>query len=89
MRIITKFKTIEGEAVGIDHYGALVVEMEDGTLEKEITGSCVHYDGHDDLCNQIMGNGPGVESCQYVEEKAFELYIYQPPSPPLFPGARP
>ena len=42
VRIITRFKTIEGEAVGIDHDGALVVEMDDGTLEREITGTCVH-----------------------------------------------
>ncbi|MCK4938366.1 MAG: biotin--[acetyl-CoA-carboxylase] ligase [Methanosarcinales archaeon] len=42
VRIVTRFKTIEGEAVGIDHDGALVVEMEDGGLEREITGTCVH-----------------------------------------------
>lgn len=42
VRIVTRFKTIEGEAVGIDHDGALVVEMDDGTLEREITGTCVH-----------------------------------------------
>ncbi|MDW7775926.1 MAG: biotin--[acetyl-CoA-carboxylase] ligase [Methanosarcinales archaeon] len=42
VRIVTRFRTIVGEAVGIDHDGALVVEMEDGTLEREITGSCVH-----------------------------------------------
>jgi len=42
VKIITRFKTIEGEAVGIDHDGALVVELDDGTLEKEITGTCVH-----------------------------------------------
>ncbi|MBW6475244.1 MAG: hypothetical protein K0B14_19110 [Anaerolineaceae bacterium] len=40
--MVTRFRTIEGEVVGIDHDGALVVEMEDGTLEREITGSCVH-----------------------------------------------
>ncbi len=42
VRIVTRFKTIEGEAVGIDHDGALVMEMDDGTLEREITGTCVH-----------------------------------------------
>ena len=42
VKIITKFKTIEGEAVGIDHDGALVVERDDGTLEREITGTCIH-----------------------------------------------
>lgn len=42
VRIVTKFKTIEGEAVGIDNDGALVVELDDGTLEREITGTCVH-----------------------------------------------
>lgn len=42
VRIVTRFRTIEGEAVGIDHDGALVVEREDGTLEREITGTCVH-----------------------------------------------
>jgi len=39
VRIITRFKTIEGEAVGIDHDGALVVEMDDGTLEGDMCAS--------------------------------------------------
>jgi BirA family biotin operon repressor/biotin-[acetyl-CoA-carboxylase] ligase len=42
VKIITRFRTIEGEAVGIDHDGALIVELDDGTLEREITGTCVH-----------------------------------------------
>jgi BirA family biotin operon repressor/biotin-[acetyl-CoA-carboxylase] ligase len=42
VKIITKFKIIEGEAVGIDHDGALIVELDDGTLEREITGTCIH-----------------------------------------------
>lgn len=42
VKIVTKFRTIEGEAVGIDHDGALIVELDDGTIEKEITGTCFH-----------------------------------------------
>ncbi len=42
VKIVTRFKSIEGEAVGIDHDGALVIEMDDGTLEREITGSCIY-----------------------------------------------
>jgi len=42
VKIVTRFKSIEGEAVGIDHDGALVIEMDDGTLEREITGTCIH-----------------------------------------------
>ena len=42
VKIVTKFRTIEGEAVGIDHDGALIVERDDGTVEKEITGTCFH-----------------------------------------------
>ena len=42
VKIVTKFRTIEGEAVGIDHDGALIVELDDGTVEREITGTCFH-----------------------------------------------
>jgi BirA family biotin operon repressor/biotin-[acetyl-CoA-carboxylase] ligase len=42
VKIATKFRTIVGEAVGIDHDGALIVELSDGTVEKEITGTCFH-----------------------------------------------
>jgi len=42
VKIVTRFKSIEGEAVGIDHDGALVIEMDDGTLEREITGTCIY-----------------------------------------------
>lgn len=42
VRIVTRFRTIAGEAVGIDHDGALIVELDDGSVEKEITGTCFH-----------------------------------------------
>jgi len=42
VKIVTKFRTIVGEAVGIDHDGALIVELDDGSIEKEITGTCFH-----------------------------------------------
>ncbi len=42
VKIVTKFRTIVGEAVGIDHDGALIVELDDGSVEKEITGTCFH-----------------------------------------------
>jgi BirA family biotin operon repressor/biotin-[acetyl-CoA-carboxylase] ligase len=42
VKLATKFRTILGEAVGIDHDGALIVELDDGTVEKEITGTCFH-----------------------------------------------
>ncbi|HIE31988.1 MAG TPA: biotin--[acetyl-CoA-carboxylase] ligase [Methanosarcinales archaeon] len=42
VRIVTRFRAIEGEAVGIDHDGELIVELDDGTVEKEITGTCYH-----------------------------------------------
>lgn len=42
VKIVTRFRTILGEAVGVDHDGALIVELDDGTVEKEITGTCFH-----------------------------------------------
>jgi BirA family biotin operon repressor/biotin-[acetyl-CoA-carboxylase] ligase len=42
VKIVTRFNIIEGEAVGIDHDGALVIELDDGTLEREISGTCIH-----------------------------------------------
>jgi BirA family biotin operon repressor/biotin-[acetyl-CoA-carboxylase] ligase len=42
VKIVTKFRTIVGEAVGINHDGALIVELDDGSVEKEITGTCFH-----------------------------------------------
>jgi len=42
VKIVTKFRTIVGEAVGIDHDGALIVELDDGTVEKAITGTCFY-----------------------------------------------
>ncbi|MEA1945235.1 MAG: biotin--[acetyl-CoA-carboxylase] ligase [Euryarchaeota archaeon] len=42
VKIVTKFRTIVGEAVGIDHDGALIVELDSGSIEKEITGTCFH-----------------------------------------------
>jgi len=42
VKIVAGFRTIKGEAVGIDHDGALIVELDDGTVEKEIAGTCYH-----------------------------------------------
>jgi BirA family biotin operon repressor/biotin-[acetyl-CoA-carboxylase] ligase len=42
VKIVAGLRTIEGEAVGIDHDGELIVELDDGTVEKEITGTCYH-----------------------------------------------
>ena len=42
VRIVTRWRTIEGEAVGIDHDGALIVELDGGGVEREITGTCFH-----------------------------------------------
>lgn len=42
VKIVTRFRTIVGEAVGVDHDGALIVELNGGTVEKEITGTCFH-----------------------------------------------
>lgn len=42
VKIVTRFRTIVGEAVGVDNDGALIVELDDGTFEKEITGTCFH-----------------------------------------------
>jgi BirA family biotin operon repressor/biotin-[acetyl-CoA-carboxylase] ligase len=42
VRIITQDKIIEGEAVDIDGDGALLVRLDDGSVEKVISGDCVH-----------------------------------------------
>ena len=42
VKIVAGLRMIKGEAVGIDHDGELIVELDDGTVEKEITGTCYH-----------------------------------------------
>ncbi|MEN6329433.1 MAG: biotin--[acetyl-CoA-carboxylase] ligase [Methanobacteriaceae archaeon] len=37
-----KGRVVVGEAVGINRDGALILELEDGTLKKVISGECVH-----------------------------------------------
>ena len=36
-------RTIQGEAVGITRDGILVLEMDDGSLRKIISGECTHF----------------------------------------------
>jgi BirA family transcriptional regulator, biotin operon repressor / biotin---[acetyl-CoA-carboxylase] ligase len=37
-----KGHVVVGEAVGINRDGALILELEDGTLTKVISGECIH-----------------------------------------------
>lgn len=38
-----KGRTVRGEAVGISKDGILILEMDDGSLQKVISGECIHY----------------------------------------------
>ena len=42
VEVRTRGKTIRGEAVGINKEGILILELEDGSLEKIISGECLH-----------------------------------------------
>lgn len=42
VQIATPNKTLYGRAIGVDSQGALIVETEDGVLEKIIAGECIH-----------------------------------------------
>jgi len=42
VEVRTRGKTIHGEAVGINKEGILILELEDGTLRKIISGECLH-----------------------------------------------
>jgi BirA family biotin operon repressor/biotin-[acetyl-CoA-carboxylase] ligase len=35
-------RTLKGEAVGINKDGVLIVELDDGTLKKVLSGECIH-----------------------------------------------
>jgi BirA family transcriptional regulator, biotin operon repressor / biotin---[acetyl-CoA-carboxylase] ligase len=42
VEVRTRGKTVRGEAVGINKDGILIIEMEDGSLRKMISGECLH-----------------------------------------------
>jgi BirA family transcriptional regulator, biotin operon repressor / biotin---[acetyl-CoA-carboxylase] ligase len=42
VEVRSRGKTIRGEAVGINKEGILILELEDGTLRKIISGECLH-----------------------------------------------
>lgn len=42
VKVKTKGGVIEGEAVGINRDGALIIELDDGSLKKIIGGECIH-----------------------------------------------
>jgi BirA family biotin operon repressor/biotin-[acetyl-CoA-carboxylase] ligase len=42
VEVRTRGKTVRGEAVGINKEGILILELEDGSLEKIISGECLH-----------------------------------------------
>lgn len=42
VEIHKKGRTVRGEAVGINHDGVLILELDDGTLRKVISGECIH-----------------------------------------------
>ena len=42
VEVRTRGKTIRGEAVGINKEGILILELEDGSLRKIISGECLH-----------------------------------------------
>lgn len=44
VEVRTRSKTIHGEAVGINKEGILILELEDGSLKKIISGECLHID---------------------------------------------
>ena len=42
-----KGRVVRGEAVGITKEGVLILEMDDGSLRKVISGECIHHKGND------------------------------------------
>ena len=42
VEVRTRGKTVRGEAVGINKDGILILELEDGSLRKMISGECLH-----------------------------------------------
>ena len=44
VEVRTRGKTIQGDAVGINKDGILILELEDGSLRKIISGECLHRD---------------------------------------------
>jgi BirA family transcriptional regulator, biotin operon repressor / biotin---[acetyl-CoA-carboxylase] ligase len=42
VEVRTRGKTVRGEAVGINKDGVLILELEDGSLRKMISGECLH-----------------------------------------------
>ena len=42
VKITTQSKTIYGEAIGVDNEGALILETDEGKLEKIVAGNCEH-----------------------------------------------
>jgi BirA family biotin operon repressor/biotin-[acetyl-CoA-carboxylase] ligase len=44
VEVRTRGKTVRGEAVGINKEGILIIELEDGSLRKMISGECLHID---------------------------------------------
>jgi len=42
VEVRTRGKTVRGDAVGINKEGILIIEMEDGSLRKMISGECLH-----------------------------------------------
>ena len=44
VEVRTRGKTIRGDAVGINKEGILILELEDGSLRKIISGECLHRD---------------------------------------------
>ena len=44
VEVRTRGKTIRGDAVGINKDGILILELEDGSLRKIISGECLHRD---------------------------------------------
>lgn len=44
VEVRTRGKTVRGEAVGINKDGVLILELEDGSLRKMISGECLHIE---------------------------------------------
>lgn len=45
VEVRTRGKTVRGEAVGINKDGVLILELEDGSLRKMISGECLYING--------------------------------------------
>ncbi len=44
VEVRTRGKTVQGDAVGINKDGILILELDDGSLRKMISGECLHLD---------------------------------------------